>query len=164
MAGGDNHTRFNAEVPCFTPSTDAICVLSHSTPGIDQNMSTDVISVDKASQYCTQKTVSTSIQTLPMTKTRKVQTDTLHSVGRKVHRVDSGAQCDEQCSTASQTDEIAATHVTALTNPPLSLCDKETITYRPCGKHVQTETHGKSKGVMATDVHNKEIKTLTKDI
>ena len=52
-----------------------MCVLSHGTPGIDQSMITAVITVGKASQYCTPKTVSTSVQTLPVTKTKKVQTD-----------------------------------------------------------------------------------------
>ena len=137
----DNHTRMNAEAPCFTPSTHTICVLSHSTPGIDQ-----------ASQYCTPKTVSNSVQTLPVTKTRKVQTEKLHSV----HRVDCEAQFDEQCSIASQTDERAATHVATLTDPTLSLCDNNTITDRPC------ETHGTSKGAMVTDVHDTEILSLTK--
>ena len=53
-------TRMNAEATCFTPYTNNICVLQHKTPGIEQSMNTNVITLDKASQYCTPKTVSTS--------------------------------------------------------------------------------------------------------
>ena len=61
-----------------------ICVLSHSTPGVDQSVSTDVITVNTDSEYCMPQTViSTFLQTPHMIKTRKVQIDKLHSVVKK---------------------------------------------------------------------------------